>query len=256
MNQLGNGSPTSADDEPQLPWASAVGVPDVRHLSDRPQESTELDALDDPDAAHVAAVVDALVRETSGTIRMAHPDVALSAPEQLPSLAEQVAAGRVLRGVYDAESVHTRSLEVNQWAALGEEQRLATHLPTEFISFGTDVVIMSAQWGGVGPYRIVREPSVVAALITLFDSIWDAAADVDEGVDTQSDELVDLLAQGLRDEAIASALGTSVRATRKRIDGLMRECGAQTRFALALSLVERGTIKLARDAGESELSNR
>lgn len=192
--------------------------------------------------ADVAGVVDEVATATSGPIRVAHPDVAVSFPEMLPGLTAMLTQGRRIRGLYDAESVHTRSLEIGRWAAAGEEQRLASSISTEFVCFGDEAALLSRSWGDYGPYTVIREPSVIASLVTWFDRMWETAVSVEGTVDTESDQLIDLLAQGLRDEAIAKAMGVSVRVIRKRIDALMRACGAQTRFGLAVALAERGML--------------
>lgn len=201
-------------------------------------------------------VVDELARRTSGPVRIAHPDVSVNSPESLPALSQTLAEGRRIRGLYDAESVQTRSLEISAWAAAGEEQRLAGSIPTEFVVFGDECVLVSAGWGGLQQVCVLRDAAVVRSFITLFDRMWETAIGVEGNVDTQSDQLVSLLQEGLRDDEIAKVMGISSRLVRKRVDALMQECGAQTRFGLALALAERGMLSSLRDEDESGWSNR
>jgi len=83
---------------------------------------------------------------------------------------------------------------------------------------------------------MVREATVVGALSSAFDQHWSAAVRLDEDVqpDAAGDEvkrrILELLAQGARDEMIARRVGMSVRTCRKYVAEIMRETGAQSRF--------------------------
>jgi DNA-binding NarL/FixJ family response regulator len=60
--------------------------------------------------------------------------------------------------------------------------------------------------------------------------------------DTQRQRILDALAAGLKDEAIARQLGVSVRTVRRHITALMQELGASTRFAAGVAAVRRGWV--------------
>ncbi|NHC31238.1 helix-turn-helix transcriptional regulator [Dermacoccus nishinomiyaensis] len=197
------------------------------------REYVEIDGLGD--------VMEHLAASTSGPIRFTHTDaLAVSAGEQ-PVLARLVADGRLLRGLHEFDAASTRSLDVVEWANLGEEQRLATHIPNEFVCYGTDAVIANTDWGGEGGrYVVLRDAVVVRAFVELFDRMWAAASGVDDGAEPTSERLVELMQAGLKDEAIARALGASLRTVRRRVAALMEECGVETRFQLAVKLTERG----------------
>ncbi len=51
-----------------------------------------------------------------------------------------------------------------------------------------------------------------------------------------------LLAEGAKDETIARRLQLSTRTVRRVIAQAMRECGAQSRFQLAIAAVHRGWL--------------
>ena len=97
-----------------------------------------------------------------------------------------------------------------------------------------------------GGRRIALRPEgtagVVRAFVELFDRLWAASTTVDDGVDTTSERLVELMQAGLKDEAIARVLGVSLRTVRRRIAALMDECDVETRFQLAVELTERGIV--------------
>ena len=87
---------------------------------------------------------------------------------------------------------------------------------------------------------MLRDAVVVRAFVELFDRMWAAASGVDDGAEPTSERLVELMQAGLKDEAIARALGVSLRTVRRRVAALMEECGVETRFQLAVKLTERG----------------
>jgi DNA-binding NarL/FixJ family response regulator len=55
-------------------------------------------------------------------------------------------------------------------------------------------------------------------------------------------QLLDLLRQGLKDRAIARALGIGERTVQRRLSRLMATLGAKTRFQAAINAVRRGWL--------------
>ena len=55
-------------------------------------------------------------------------------------------------------------------------------------------------------------------------------------------QLLDLLRQGLKDRAIARALGIGERTVQRRLSRLMSTLGAKTRFQAAINAVRRGWL--------------
>ncbi len=93
---------------------------------------------------------------------------------------------------------------------------------------------------------LVRDSSLLTALIALFDSYWAAASPLrDSPADPTSDdetELLSLLVAGVSDKAVASRLGVSIRTVQRRISELMAVTGAQTRMQLAWQVARRGWL--------------
>lgn len=200
------------------------------------------------DAHGLVDVMEHLAASTSGPIRLTHTDALALAPADQPVLTRLVGEGRELFGLHELDAAMTRTLDVSAWAGAGETQRLATHIPNEFVCYGTDVVVANTDWGGAtSRYVVLRDTVVVQAFVALFDRLWAAASLVDESVDSGSERLIDLMQAGLKDEAIARALGVSLRTVRRRIAALMDECDVDTRFQLAVKLTERGVVGIDRD---------
>lgn len=108
---------------------------------------------------------------------------------------------------------------------------------------------------------LITAPGVVAALRALFEAVWETAeplvasggaAGVAGGEAVpgpRSDELsrherglLDLLSQGLTDEAVANRLALSVRTVRRNTATLMARLGARSRFEAGLRAKERGWL--------------
>lgn len=97
---------------------------------------------------------------------------------------------------------------------------------------------------------VVREPVLISFLCALFEQFWITSTPfLDEGPGYQnaSDDLkrsvLELLAQGLKDEVVARRLGMSVRTCRRHIAALMQELGAESRFEAGVRAAQLGLLK-------------
>ncbi|WP_326658888.1 helix-turn-helix transcriptional regulator [Streptomyces canus] len=99
---------------------------------------------------------------------------------------------------------------------------------------------------------LTRDPGLVAALVSLFERMWQTAHDLptsDDGEVEKADFASDFERQVLRslytaekDEIGARDLGIAVRTYRKHVASLMQRLGATNRFQAALLAHERGWI--------------
>ncbi|MGW2250795.1 helix-turn-helix transcriptional regulator [Kitasatospora sp. NPDC001660] len=104
---------------------------------------------------------------------------------------------------------------------------------------------------------LITAPGVVAALRALFEAVWETAEPLVAAADAageaasgpRNDELtrherglLDLLSQGLTDEAVANRLALSVRTVRRNTAALMSRLGARSRFEAGLRAKERGWL--------------
>ncbi|GAA5015272.1 hypothetical protein [Streptomyces siamensis] len=90
---------------------------------------------------------------------------------------------------------------------------------------------------------MIRQPGIVAALVALFEKLWERAADLD-GLDLSATEarVLRALAEHDKDETAARALNVSLRKYRAHVAALMTPLGATTRFQAALRAKERGWL--------------
>ena len=161
---------------------------------------------------------------------------------------QRLAAGLVVRAIYPLAALDTAAGRrwVSAWAEAGEGQRFVAEPPSEFLIAGERAVIACAQWNvPESDYVVIREPMLVAAFTALHDATYSAgtALSVEDGAAPPETRLVDLMALGLKDEAIARILGWSLRTVRRRIAALMDEQGVETRFQLGAALLARGRLE-------------
>jgi predicted transcriptional regulator len=116
---------------------------------------------------------------------------------------------------------------------------------------------------------LVRDSSLLTALIALFESYWSAAsplrlpamsADGRRGLEQlaptapiSEDErhLLSLLVAGVTDKAIATRLGVSMRTVQRRVSDLMALVHAETRMQLAWQVAGRGWLDASAGVGRA-----
>jgi DNA-binding CsgD family transcriptional regulator len=138
--------------------------------------------------------------------------------------------------------------------AENEDVRILPELPLSFVV--ADRALGLLPWDGDdGTAAFVVHPSrLLDVMLHLADTLWVSATPVarsraqgasDEGVAgiTGRDlQILQLLHAGLTDFAIARRLDVSERTVGRRVSGLMRAAGAQTRFQLGWRAAERGWL--------------
>jgi len=199
----------------------------------------------------VGAVVDALIRSTTGELLLMHTTEWLDNPGWSKGdtlLARETAGGRPVRSIYPAEALHRpAALDlVRQWAEVGEEVRLLPSPPTRLIVFGGQAALIPVEWGRVPTRRVVvRTPGVVEAMRHLFDVLWRQAVPL-PGSDTSGvgsgNQVLRLLAAGAKDETIARQLGVSLRTVRRRVADLLGQLDATTRFQAGVEAARRKLV--------------
>lgn len=126
---------------------------------------------------------------------------------------------------------------------VGESRRYLADIPVEFGVFGRSAVLVSEGSTEDAGYLLLRPPALIEAFTVLFESLWERAAPIHDGPAASQDvRLLELLALGFKDEAIARHLGIGLRTVRRRLARLMDEHGVETRFQLGLAVARRGVL--------------
>ncbi|GAB1820717.1 LuxR C-terminal-related transcriptional regulator [Herbidospora sp. RD11066] len=139
--------------------------------------------------------------------------------------------------------------EIRQVTALGEQARILAEVPIKLILVdrSTALVPLTDREEGVRFTSVVVGRSALTdALVALFDTLWREASPVwgngTGSVDGVDQQILELLAVGMKDEAILRQLGISERTLRRRIATLLSRLGATGRFQAGVQAARKGWI--------------
>ncbi|MDX3759633.1 LuxR C-terminal-related transcriptional regulator [Streptomyces mirabilis] len=168
-----------------------------------------------------------------------------------------------LRSVYDTEGfTDTVSLETAlRGSARGGEFRLSSRLPVKLVLFDRTAALLPLHDDRPSAGSlVVHSPALVDALAALFEAIWKHAVPVSlesrqdwpaprqtretTRIDERTQAILDLMATGMKDDAIARVLNISRRTVQKHVSEAGTALGARTRFQIALRAAERGWLPL------------
>ncbi|GAB2956911.1 helix-turn-helix domain-containing protein [Streptomyces pseudoechinosporeus] len=179
---------------------------------------------------------------------------------------ESIEAGRPLNERALARGVRFRSIYLDsatndrvtkahaQWMAeRNSEVRTSPTLPMRLLIVDTTAAVVAGLPGQTGPSALLfSSRPVVLAMRALFEAYWEHATpfhqalsrgdDPDSGLTPQERKLLQLLATGLTDEAVARALGIGVRTERRIMAELMERLGASSRFEAGVQATRRQWI--------------
>ncbi|GAA1271352.1 hypothetical protein GCM10009665_69480 [Kitasatospora nipponensis] len=184
------------------------------------------------------------------------PPYVQDAAANLTRQRKRLKEGVRFRTVYDREAVAWPGRLENEilvGALDGEEARVRTTLPMKMIMSDDRMAIIPISVGDsvLDAAYVIHPSALLQALDGLFEAEWDRAvplqATLGNGAgpgEPEADQrkMLGLLAAGLTDESIARSLGWSARTTQRRLQSLMRELGATTRFQAGMAARERGWL--------------
>ncbi|HEY4568430.1 MAG TPA: transcriptional regulator TrmB [Kribbella sp.] len=161
-----------------------------------------------------------------------------------------LARGVRFRSIYAAEVLDHPGwvARLRSMAERGEQSRVLPHVPVKLLIVdGTTAILPLAGDAPSTPGQaravVVSDSALTSALQVLFDQLWAQATPLrlTGAVTTDpSTTLINLLASGMKDEAIARQLGVSGRTLRRRIAQVQEELGATSRFQAGLQAARRG----------------
>jgi DNA-binding CsgD family transcriptional regulator/DNA-binding transcriptional ArsR family regulator len=155
-----------------------------------------------------------------------------------------------------------RAQKIEQEMAAGEQARVLVDVPMKMIIADDALAVVPLQSTPqvLDACILVRPSPLLDALITLFETLWERAqpfiaaqtlaeiesADPGKGPVAGSEltgeqrQIISLLALGLSDEAISRQLGLGLRTVQRRIQSLMTELGAFSRFQAGVLAAQHG----------------
>lgn len=168
-------------------------------------------------------------------------------PQTAPNPLEMEALqhGITHRVLYEQSAIDMpgRAHEIMQGVAFGEQARVVPSLPMRMIVVDRRIAFLPARRGAliVDPLLVVHPGALLDAALAAFEHIWDKAIPLDAagraspvGLSEDDRMLLDLLAAGLTDDAIARQVGVSPRTVQRRVSDLTGRLGARTRFQAGL----------------------
>lgn len=227
------------------------------HL-DRRFASDQFEVLDTPQ--RVTARYEHLLRSAQREILhlVMPPSVATSAhPERMAAQADAAARGVRFRAVYDASTFDEElSLRTaRDGLAFGGEVRLSRELPMKLVLFDDAAAIMAITPADpAAGSLVVYSPPLLRVLKALFDELWEHAAPWSTeptasqpppdrlAIDPRSARVLQFMALGMKDDAIARVLGVSRRTVQQIVSDVGTRLGARTRFQIALQAQAAGWL--------------
>jgi hypothetical protein len=199
----------------------------------------------------VAAQFQQLQQVATAELRVLdRPPYAQDPAKQSPGEQTLLARGVRVRGIYAPEALEQPgALDLMREAvAGGEEARVYVDVPLKLAIADRSTAILpftSKTSGMIDSALVIYAPTLLDALVKLFDLLWQVAEPVLPAVETPSedDRLLSLLAAGLKDEAIGRQLGVSLRTVHRRTSELSAELGARTRFQAGVLAERRGLLR-------------
>jgi DNA-binding CsgD family transcriptional regulator len=172
---------------------------------------------------------------------------------------ETLARGVEYRGIYDKAALEAAPGTIDaiaRYVSAGEQARYLSKLPLKLATFDREFgyVPLTVSQPDIAKFMVVRPCSLLDALLYIFDTLWERATPITfrpDGPDQRGrngatpdgdGRLLNLLATGMTDEAIAHHLGLSYRTARRRIAALMTALGAESRFQAGVQASRTGRL--------------
>lgn len=123
-------------------------------------------------------------------------------------------------------------------------RRSSDPLPYRMVIIDEAIAVAARQGSaGHGVAMVVEEPVLVRGLQCLFEATWTVSAWTGSDHPTPAERnLLERMASGSTDQAIARLLGISDRQVRRRTARLLQRLGVSSRFAAGAEAVRRGWL--------------
>jgi sugar-specific transcriptional regulator TrmB len=168
----------------------------------------------------------------------------------------RMAGGIRYRVIYDREAIAIPGRlqsDILVSSAQGERSRVRPELPVKMFMADEELAVIpiSSSPHVVDAAYVIHASALLQALVTLFEAEWDRAVPMAEAIggeasdaslDGETRTLLTLLAAGQTAAGIGRALGWSPRTTQRRVQRLMLDLNATTRFQAGMTAKDRGWL--------------
>ncbi|MGQ4515374.1 LuxR C-terminal-related transcriptional regulator [Streptomyces sp. DW26H14] len=173
-------------------------------------------------------------------------------PRELPKTSSGVPVR--LLCPHSARARASTRVHLRQMADSGARVRTTNHIFDNLVLVGNEVAFVSHQSSDADLPSIIAiyEPMIISMLHRLYEFAWQAGMDFDADADgvsygeTLSDlnaGIMNLMAQGLKDEVVARRIGVGSRTCRRHISHIMDELGASSRFQAGVVAARAGLVE-------------
>jgi len=156
------------------------------------------------------------------------------------------------RSIYDAAAMEdpvTRQI-IQACAGAGEQARLLPAVPMKMKLADYNTALLPLTPNGTAGALLIRAPVIIGALREYFELLWDRAtplrpkhpAPPEDRLPPALQAVLELMAEGLNDAAIARRLDISVGTVRRYITIITGRLGVSSRFAAGAAAQRRGWI--------------
>ncbi len=162
--------------------------------------------------------------------------------------------GRVrCRSIYDAAAMESPVARrvIQACADAGEQARLLPRVAMKMKLADHTTAMLPLTPAGTAGALVIRAPVIIAALREYFEMLWDratplrperAAATSAGRLTAAQQAVLELMAEGLLDDAIARRAGLSTTTVRRHVAAIMTRLDVSTRFAAGAAAQRKGWI--------------
>jgi DNA-binding CsgD family transcriptional regulator len=206
---------------------------------------------DRAEISELSAALANTARQDWMTLENLHTDMPLTDDFAQPPL--PASGGRVrCRSIYDASAMDDPAARriIRACTNAGEQARLLPRVPMKLRLADHTIAMLPLTLVGTAGALVVRAPVIIAALREYFEMLWDRATPLKAessappvGRLTPAQQAVlELMAEGLHDDAIARRAGISTTTVRRHITAIMGRLNVTSRFAAGAAAQRRGWI--------------
>ncbi len=133
----------------------------------------------------------------------------------------------------------------------GEQARLLPQVPMKMKLADHTTAMLPLTPAGTAGALVIRAPVIITALREYFELLWERATPAQGqrppaqagGLPPAQQMVLQMMAEGLPDDAIARRLGVSITTVRRHIAAVMKRLGVSSRFAAGAAAQRRGWIE-------------
>jgi len=182
-------------------------------------------------------------------------DGAVAGAAEVDVEAPMLDRGVACRVIYEPAALELpgRLPYLRRLADLGEQARVAPRLPLKMLISDRKRAMLPLAGDGDATESVVLvgRSALLGGLVEIFEAYWQRSTPLwstgrrevgGTGLSEEEYEVLQLLATGLKDEAIARQLGISMRTARRRISSLVATLGVGSRFQAGVEAARRGLL--------------